>query len=570
MLLVSDILNRDPEPPSTLDPQLPPGLEKVILKALEKDPAHRYQSARELGDDLARLTAGMPPLARLRRRSMSSPIVASVAVASLAAALGAYLLLAHRGASTKTDAVEAKPSAAEAAAAEPTSIAVLPFVNMSPDPDQEYFSDGLSEELLNSLANVPQLRVISRTSSFQFKGKSEDVRTIARKLNVAHVLEGSVRKSGKHVRITAQLVDAGTGSHLWSQTYDRDLEDIFAIQNDIARSVANASRVTLLGSEGKPSFSHGSNAEAYNLFLQAKHHSRRGTRESLEKAIGYYQRALKLEPGRATYWAGLAGVHMRQATEGFIPEEEGFGKSRMEVTRALELDPNMSEAHASLGYIRLTHDWDWEGASASLKQALKNGPGSSLVVGAAASVAAALGRFDESIELNRRAIRLDPLNIAPHFNLGEESLNTGRLDEAEAAFRKVLELNPDLPGIHEALGRTYLLKGKPEAALDEYQKEKHPADRRYGLALAYHDLGPKSAADSALAELVQKDGDGAAVRIAEVYAYRRDPDKAFEWLGRAHAQRNHELAFVKGEPFLRNLERDPRYEALLRTMKLPQ
>ncbi|MGE5346534.1 MAG: tetratricopeptide repeat protein, partial [Acidithiobacillales bacterium] len=507
--------------------------------------------------------------AKLRRRPTLPLIAAGIAVMSLAVAVGGYRWLASGKESTKGNAAQVKPSAEDAPVAEPTSVAVLPFVNMSPDPNQEYFSDGLSEELLNVLSNVPQLRVISRTSSFQFKGKSEDVRAIGRKLNVAHVLEGSVRKSGKRIRITAQLVEAATGSHLWSQTYDRDLEDIFAIQDDIARSVANASRVTLLGVEGRPPASHAGNAEAYNLFLQAKHFTRRGTRESLEKAIGYYEQALRLEPGRAVYWAGLAGVHTRQVNHGFIPEEEGIRQSRAEVTRALELDPKLAEAHALLGFIRLTHDWDWEGAGASSKQALEYGPGSSMVVGNAASLAAALGRLDEALELNRRAIRLDPLNVAPHFNLSQAAADVGRLEEAEAALRKVLELNPDQPAAHAALGRVFLQQAQPRAALEEFQKETIPSDRRQGLALAYHALGKTSDADAALAELIEKDGESAAMRIAEVYAGRQEPGRVFEWLERAYTRRDPELAFIKGNSLFRNLEGDPRYRALLKKMRLP-
>jgi tetratricopeptide (TPR) repeat protein len=324
-----------------------------------------------------------------------------------------------------------------------------------------------------------------------------------------------------------------------------------------------------LGIEGRASASYGDNADAYNLYLQAGHLSARGTRESLEKAIGYYEQALKLDPGRAAYWAGLAAVHNRQASQGFVPVDDGFAKSREEVGKALALDPKMAEAHDILGFIRLTHDWDWEGADSSYRQAVRYGPGNAKVLGGAAALAGALGRFEEAIALYRRAIRLDPLNVVPHFNLGIDASYAGRLEEADAALREVLDLNPELPGAHTALGRIHLLRTKPEVALQEMEREKHDIWRCYGVALAYHALGRKNEADSALGELVGKYGKDAAFQAAEVYAFRQDAGKAMEWLERAYAQRDAGLAFLKGDPLLRNLEDDPRYRAFLRKMRLP-
>jgi TolB-like protein/Tfp pilus assembly protein PilF/tRNA A-37 threonylcarbamoyl transferase component Bud32 len=567
MLLISDILNREPEAPGTLNPELPPGLEKVILKALEKDPASRYQSARELGDDLARLTAGEPPLARPRRRRMPALIAAGVVVASLAAATGGYLLWASRRDSTKGSATEMKPSTA--AVTEPTSIAVLPFVNMSPDPEQEYFSDGLSEELLDALSRIPQLRVISRTSSFQFKGKSEDIRIIAKKLNVAHVLEGSVRKSGKRIRITAQLVKGADGSHLWSQSYDRSLDDIFALQEEIARSVAHASMVTLLERDRQPAMSRDDNVPAYNLYLQGKYFADRQSRENLEKAVSYYQQALTLDPDYARAWAGLARVYITQTDRGYDPLHKAFLEGRRAVERALELDPNLAEAHAVLGWIRTNYDWDWAGADATFKRALELEPRNGTVVRMACVLAATLGRFEEAIELGRRAAELDPLSAGCHVNLGGFAYYAGRWDEAEAAVRKGLELNPEYPNAHLQLGMVLLARSKPDAALVEMERENEPIWRRFGLALVYHALGRKEEADTALGELLKNHTEGGAYQIAEVYAFRGEIDKAFEWLERAYAQRDGGLAATKGDPLLRNLEGDPRYRAFLRKMRLP-
>jgi TolB-like protein/Flp pilus assembly protein TadD len=443
---------------------------------------------------------------------------------------------------------------------------------MSPGKDQEYFTDGLSEELLNVLAEIPNLRVTGRTSSFQFKGKNEDPRVIGQKLNVTTLLEGSVRKSGNRVRITAQLVKVADGFHLWSEKYDRELTDIFAVQDDIARSVSNALKVTLLGRDKPPSTSRGSNTEAYNLYLQGKYFLARLTKEDVERAIRYYEQALRLDPGYALAWVGLASAHTTQADFGYVELDEGFEKSRQEVEKALTLDPNLAEAHAALGRIRRSYDWDWSGADAAHKRALELEPGNAAVVRGAAGLAASLGRFDEAIDLARRAIELDPLSAPAHVRLAFCAVRAGRLDEAEAALRKALELNPQHPGTHTELSVIYLMRSKPEAALQEVQLEKESEEnfkRRRGLALAYHALGRKKEAEAALAKHLEKDEHGGAFQIAQVYAFRGESDKAFAWLERAYAQRDSGLSEMKGDPLLESLEGDPRYKAFLEKMRLP-
>ncbi len=250
---------------------------------------------------------------------------------------------------------------------------------MSSNKDQEYFADGLSEELLNTLAHIEGLSVAGRTSSFEFKGKNEDLRVIGRKLNVGAILEGSVRKAGSRVRVTAQLVKVADGYHLWSETYDRELKDIFAVQDDISRSVSSALRLRLMGGEDEPSAGRG-NVEAYNLYLQGKYFRARQGREDLEKAVSCFEEALKLDPGYPRAWAGLALAHRTQAAHRYIPAEEARRRARLEVEKALELDPNLAEAHAILGTIRGTYDWDWSGADAAYKRAFELGPGDAAVV----------------------------------------------------------------------------------------------------------------------------------------------------------------------------------------------
>jgi TolB-like protein/predicted Ser/Thr protein kinase len=518
------ILNREPVAPVRLNSRVPADLERLIAKAMEKDRALRYQTASDMRTDLERL-----------RRATSGRTAASGAQA--AGALGT------------------------------TAVAVLPFLDMSPGKDQEYFTDGLAEELLNALAKIPELRVAGRTSSFQFKGKNEDLRAIGRKLDVRMILEGSVRKAGNRVRITAQLVKVEDGFHLWSETYDRNLDDIFAVQDDIARSVSGALRVKLLA-EHAPSVASGGNPEAYNLYLQGKYFGDRRTREDLEKAISYFERALQLDPGHARARIGIANAECFRAEWGYVSTAEGYGKAREQVEKALQLDSKLAEAHAALGRIRRSYDWDWLGADAAFKRALELEPGNAAVVQEAAALAATLGRFEDAIRLDRRAIELDPLSVRAHYVLGLHAWYGERLDDAEAALRKALELNPEYPNAHELFGRIYLARSKPQAALAEMERETEPFWRRCGLALAHHALGRKGEVDEATGELVETFGAVAACQIAELYAVQGEKHKAFEWLERAYAQRDGGLSQMKGDPLLKNLESDPRYAAFLEKMRL--
>ena len=595
------ILHRIPVAPVRLNNEVPADLERIINKTLEKDRDLRYQHAADIRTDLKRLkretessrsavmaveeapqpVAAAPVSGSAAARASSAKMAAapsgSQPVVSPAPPANRWKILVPVGAVAAVLVVAAAfwlgrggrgPAGTTTQATTP-SIAVLPFVNMSSDKEQEYFSDGLSEELLNDLAKIPGLRVAARTSSFQFKGKTEDLRTVGEKLNVGNILEGSVRKQGQRVRITAQLIKAVDGFHLWSETYDREMSDIFAVQDEIARSVAGSLKVALLGgATGKPS-DHGTNAEAYNAYLQGRYFFQRYSKENLEKAIGYYEQAIKLDPGYAPAWAGLAFARSNQAGAGYFPLEEGYRKAREAAERALALDPNLAEAHAAMGWIKTVYDWDWAGADASYQRALALEPGNATVVRQAAVLAGTLGRFEEAMAQDRRSVELDPLRVATHYNLGRHAYYAGRLEEAAAAFKKVLELNPEDPGSHYFLGRVYLAQAHPQEALAEMERETEPIFRLQGLALAYHALGRKKESDAALAELIAKYHADAAYQIAEVYAFRGEADRAFEWLERAYAQRDGGLAGMKGDPLLKSLERDPRYAAFLKKMRLP-
>jgi TolB-like protein/Tfp pilus assembly protein PilF len=461
------------------------------------------------------------------------------------------------------------------------SIAVLPFADLSPEKDQEYFADGLAEELLNVLSKINGLRVASRTSAFSFKGLNVDIPTVGQKLNVASVLEGSVRTSGKRVRITTQLIQVATDSQLWSQTYDRELEDIFAAQDNIAQSVVNELRAELLGEKLDARASaavkaevqaaakgRGDSADAYRLYLQGRFFENRFTREDTANAIAYYRQALDIDPDYALAWAGISRAYSDQAGFSWNSVAEGFQKAREAAEAALRLEPDLAEGHHALGVVHMLNDWDWKAADASFRRAVELSPNDAQLMRDAGVLAGNLGRAEEAVGLLQRAVVFDPLSVQTYRSLGRMCFFADRLEEAEAAISKALELNPHGELSHWSLGLVRLAQGQPDEALQMFLREGHEIFRLLGLAMAKHALGRPQESDETLGELIKKYGADAAYQIALGYAFRAEIDLAFEWLERAYAERDPGLSHAKVTPLLKNLRANAQWQPFLKKLGL--
>jgi TolB-like protein/DNA-binding winged helix-turn-helix (wHTH) protein/Flp pilus assembly protein TadD len=448
------------------------------------------------------------------------------------------------------------------------SIAVLPFVDMSEKHDQEYFADGMAEEVIDLLVNIPGLKVISRTSSFQFKGKNEDLRAIGTALGVSYVVEGSVRKSAERLRVTAQLINAQDGSHLWSDAYDESVGDTLKVQDQIASNLARALQVTVADYQlERPAFK---SPEAYDLYLRGEHAAGRFDKEGLESAVAYFQQVLELDPTSVPALEDLSWVQANSADFGYVEPHEGFEAARRSAQRALGLDPKSTSAYQSLSFVHLVYDWDWASAERDAKEALRLRPRDPGAIGMLSLVYAALGRWDEATRLVKTALTLDPLAAGWHLQLGNVQIATGRPSDGEAAYRNTLQISPTFGEGHFDVGEALLLEGNFQDALAEMQQEPADGARNVGLAMAYHALGRRAESDAALARAVQQDAQDEASEIADAYAYRGELNQAFTWLERAYRQKDTVLYLIKGDPFFKNLKGDPRYKAFLRRMNLPE
>jgi len=490
-----------------------------------------------------------------------------VIIALLVVAIGLYAFHEFRPGVDRRVTVVARtaPGAAPSTASEDRSVAVLPFVDMSAGKDQEYFADGISEELLNLLAQIPQLRVIARTSSFSFKGKEVDIAEIAKKLNVANVLEGSVRKSGDKLRITAQLIRASDSSHLWSQTYDRKMTDVFAVQDEIAAAVVEQLKVTLLKAAPKARVT---DPKAYALLLQAREVGRQYSASALEQAIALFKQALVIDPSYAPAWTDMATAYFGQMDLGQIPMDQGLALGREAVRTALEHDPSYGYAYAIEALFEGIIQRNYAAAAGHLEQALALDPTNPEILDIASAVARRLGRMELAIDLGEYGVARDPVNVHCYDELGLAYRYSGQLDKSIGAYRKLLSLAPDAGWERTALGDVLLETGDAEGALAEYQKEPVEVYRLGGLARAYQALGRTAESDSAFAELKKKYPDEKPFSMATVLAYRGDVDGAFATLERAATVNDIDLGALAVYPTLAPLHKDPRWLPLLRRLGL--
>jgi TolB-like protein len=470
------------------------------------------------------------------------------------------------------------------------SIAVLPFTDMSEKHDQEYFSDGMAEEIIDLLVKVPELKIPARTSSFYFKGKSTQIPEIAKELGVAHVLEGSVRKSGDHLRVTAQLIRADNGYHLWSETYDRQLDDVFKVQDEIAGAVVSALKVTLLAGTA-PNATPTTSIAANDLYLQARSLIEHYTPDDALKAYADLQQAVNLDPKFALAWTTLAEVlsddnvqwdrvfkhdDSTSQTEGNHLQDWGSiwaqarAAAHAAAEKALELAPDLAESHAAMAKVLEDVDWDWAAADAQLKRARELEPSNAGITLAAARLAMLLGRVSEGLQLANRAATLDPLGRAIMSLICWGQYASGAFDEAQVSQQKLIALYPTAATAHYQYALVLLALGGAQAALSEFERETADQYREVGLPLALDALGRRVDADQAIVRAEQIYGYGMAYQIAYIYVSRNDVDHAFYWLERAYRQHDTGLAYMKVDPMLKNLERDPRYKALLRKVRLPE
>jgi len=502
-------------------------------------------------------TAGKPVVGTKKRIAIAATAV--VVVIGIAVGLGAYFWSSKHVAQVPA-----------VAAITDKSIAVLPFVDMSEKKDQEYFGDGMAEEIIDLLAKVPDLRVPARTSSFYFKGKSTKVPEIARELGVAQVLEGSIRRSENRIRVTAQLVRADNGYHLWSETYDRDLSDVFRVQDDIANAVVQALQISLMGGPLTRQKGGTQNLEAYQLYLRSKDLVYQNTKASLETANEYLDQAIKIDPDFAIGWYWKALAVMQQVEIGALTPKEGFERSKQLAQHALISSPDLAGPHFVLGHTLRKYDWDWTAAAAEFRRGFAIDPTSVPGLIMAGQLSKTLGDWNDAERQQRLALVNDPLATFARYNLGETLYLAGRFVEAEAEFRRLLEVAPNFSWTRWGLAKTLLAEGKPDAALAMAQEETIEEYRLDILPILLYAVGRKTEADEALKVLTTKYAGSDAFSVATIYGYRNEPDLALQWLDRAYAQKDTGLIEIVGEPLFKNIKGDPRYKAFLKKMNLPE
>jgi adenylate cyclase len=518
------------------------------------------------------------------RASKKLPLLVPAAVLVILALLAGWWWIQRSNRNQPVAATRAVP-AAPANAPDQKSVAVLPFVNLSDDKGSEYFSDGVSEELLTVLQKIPGLHVAARTSAFSFKGKNATAQEIGQKLGVAHLVEGSVRKSGDTVRIAARLTRADTGEELWSENYTRNLKDLFAVQTELAQTIVEQLRGRFDGADAGSTAKEKiqaevqaaekggtKNVEAHQYYLQGRFFENRHSEKSAREALAAYQHAVELDPGFARAWAGVARTHTWIA--GFTTEggqkafDAHLGSARDAVARGLAIEPDLPDALYARAWLETNFDFNWSAATQTVSKALALAPADPNMLITAANLDVALGNVDRAIDIYRKAVELDPVNAQSRSFLAFELAHAKRFTEARAEYARMIELNSSAPWAHAGLGLAYLLENKFEEAATEAQADAGEWARLLIVSCARWAQKRGQESDAALNELIKNEAETAAFQIAEAYAYRGDKDRAFEWLERARRQRDPGLGNLRKDPLLENLYGDPRWNAFLHTMGL--
>jgi len=561
------ILSQTPISPLRLNPQIPLKLEEIINKALEKDRKLRYQSAADLRTDLARLKRDTDS-----GRSIVSPSAAEPAVDSWWSHKTGILIAAILLIAVLTGAglyYRSRVNGGETI----DSVAVLPFVNASADPNTEYLSDGITESLINSLSQLPHLKVMSRDSAFRYKGKETDAQTVGRELGVRAVFKGRVMQRGDDLEISAELVDARDDSHIWGQQYTRKASDIFGLQGDLAKEMTSMLRMRLTGEDEKRmAKNYTANPEAYQDYLKGLYWRNKITAEGFTKGIEYFQQAIAKDPTYALAYAGLADCYSARANNGYVPPREGYPKAKEAALKALELDDTLAEAHTALAFIKTDYDWDWSGADREFQRAIELNPGYALAHALYGSHFLRMGRFEEAIAEGKRSVELDPLSLLDNRVLGQSFYFARRYDQAIEQFRKTLELDPNFTATHRYLGEAYLQKSMYKEGIAEIEKELAISPNStaalaylgYGYALE----GRRAEAQKVLDQLneLSKQRFVPAQYRSIIYAGLGEKDKAFEWLERGYEERS--VVAINVNPVFVPLRSDPRFQDLLRRMNL--
>jgi serine/threonine protein kinase/tetratricopeptide (TPR) repeat protein len=569
-VIFNAILSKTPAAPTHLIPEMPPELERIIGKTLEKDRKLRYQSAADLRSDIARLkrdtnssrsvTGASAAEARVqsRWRSKTALGIAAVALVALLAAAGWFFRL-RAGSGETID-----------------SVAVLPFVNASADPNTEYLSDGITESLINSLSQLPHLRVMSRDSAFMYKGKDTDAHTVGQALGVRAVFKGRVMQRGDDLEISAELVDARDNSHIWGQQYSRKSSDIFALQGELAKEMTSMLRMRLTGEDDKRmAKSYTANPEAYQDYLKGRYWWNKRTEDGLKKGVEYFQQAIEKDPTYALAYSGLADSYSQLADYGFVAPKEAFPRAKGAALKALELDETLPEAHASLAYIKTDYDWDWSGAEKEFQRAIGLNPAYATAHQWYGFGLWKTGRLEEAIAEYKRALELDPLSLIINRNLGLTLYFARQYDQAIEQLQKTLEMDPNFVLSHGYLGLAYVQKSTYKEGIAECEKESvifpGSPNALSGLEYAYAVAGRRSEAQKVLEQLneIAKHKYVSAVYMAKIYAALGEKDEAFASLKKSYDDRSLELGpGIKVDPVFDPLRSDPRFTDLLRRMNL--